>query len=90
MSTSQFHPSTWIDAQRQAGDARVNVFDQILAAAKSIRAGQTAKADYRAEQRPKRVHAIRVSAAEHDAEISPRSQEAQSFAQMVQRWKGLP
>lgn len=90
--TQAFHPTTWIDRQRAAGAARTNVFADILAAAKSVRDGQTRKADYRAEQRIASVHEMKRSAAGHDRMCDPRNPahaELPSFGQMMERWKGL-
>lgn len=69
--TEKLDPTTWIDRQREAGEARVNIFDQILAAAKSIRAGQTKTADYAVERRVDRVHQIRRDAALFDRAVDP-------------------
>jgi hypothetical protein len=88
--TQQFHPTTWIDQQRNAGMARGNVFADILAAAKSIRQGYTQHADYRAERRVAQVHEIKRQAAAHDRACDPRNPaHAPSFPELVERWKGL-
>lgn len=83
---TQFDPTTWIDQQRADGMARGNVFTDILAAAKSIRNGQTKKSDYRVERRIAEVHQIRRDAAQHDRQIDEGAPKVPSFSSMVARW----
>lgn len=89
MPQTQFDPTTWIDEQRAAGGSAKNVFDEILKASASIRTGQTRHADYRVERRIAQVHQIRQAAAFHDRAIDPRGTQAQTFDEMMKRWKGL-
>lgn len=94
--TQQFHPTTWVDRQRQGLGG--NVFEEILKAADSIRRGQTAKADYRAEQRIAEVHEIKRAASHYDNAVVGGTvmnvqtlcgEKIPTFGQMVHRWKSM-
>ena len=68
---SRFDPTDWIDAQREAGNARGNVFSDILAACEQKRASNLRDYDGRLDQRLERVRDIKSEAARFDALVDP-------------------
>lgn len=82
-------PSTWIDEQCAAGDRRGNIFEDILEASRRVRAGRQGLSQAWIDRRNARVADIRAEAAEADAKMDCRDNDAAlpTFSQMVDRWK---
>ena len=67
---NRFDPTNWIDAQRAAGNARGNVFADILSAAAKRRSDNSNGLSSRIERRIERVRVIKIIASSHDNEVN--------------------
>lgn len=85
-------PTTWIDDQRAAGNARGNVFKDILAACETHRAARAhGSEDGLYGRRVDRVKEMKAQAAKFDAAIEPftRVKEVPTFSEWQARQDAL-
>lgn len=85
----KLNPSGWIDEQRAAGDARGNIFLDILSASREHRMGRQGLSQAWIDRRNARVEDVRREAAEADSkvELLENRTAVPSFSDMVDRWK---
>ncbi|MBC7621236.1 MAG: hypothetical protein H7293_20005 [Candidatus Saccharibacteria bacterium] len=78
-----FDPTTWIDEQRDAGNARGNVFADILAACEVHRTARLqGSVDGLYGRRVERVKEMKASARDHDAAIDPVVRQVLTFSEL--------